>query len=364
MENYNFEPESDVKDVVTPSSNTHKTAGAIVGVMVVSLLPLIGFYFGMQYGVQTQKQADADDSYIEPVVDEVSVDEELPNEEEIASETNDVQPRRLNILKNLTAPDLDDGVINNEEFEFSWIVTDDVLTSFPAEYTFVVFSLYDTEGNRLAAVGDGFLLTGRTAYKDNVARFIRDGLVDVNDSYTLKATLAVQPIEFECDPLVKGECSPVYNEEDNRLRELSVNYSNESVPFIFDSSLWENINEEASVSIEGPTEVVVGEENVWTATVQNDGDDLVDVDCSVSLRQMGMNDVQVGPDDEPTPYVYSSWSEDVYSSSLRVGDVANIAWTATETTEGDAYYVIGCTPWEENGSLSGDSASIEIEAIE
>lgn len=351
MENYEYSNEGKVNEVATQGI---KNKAVIASGAVVMILLLIGSFFaGTKYRSAPQNiQHQVSSETHETLQNEY---EETAPRDRTISTANELTSTK-NLFDTFFVLNVNDGVISSENITISWQVSDEVISQFPADETYIVFELFDKNTGRKAAnIGDGFLFSKNT-YTDTITDLVRDNRIVSGAEYTVRASLRVQPSDFQCNSHVQGECAPIYSSSDTALIDNAKRLSFESEPFTFSDMLWQDINEPSSVSISGPLEISAGGKATWTGTVSNDGSNPVDVNCRVSRWQ-------TGPDRFGNDFSYSDWNEKIFDGSASNGDSFTLEWTATKTSEGDAYFEISCTPWEENSSFAGNSGSLKFEVI-
>ncbi len=126
-----------------------------------------------------------------------------------------------------------------DEYNISWTVSPEAIGKYSAVDTaYVNFYLipdgadpeYRNQNGVRQTIGDGFRVTATSYTFDSKPGW---DLI-FRDSYQVVGELSYQPRDFECDPTVTGECSPVYSEQDQLLIDQTSKYQFVSEPFLFE----------------------------------------------------------------------------------------------------------------------------------
>lgn len=188
------------------------------------LLPFLGGWVGYLY---------APDKVVE--IEKVIVREvEVP-----AQADNDVFKSKLFDSFGITRS-LEDG-----EYMMSWSVSDDAKKFFTElDEVYITFALvpeegvvYENQGVTSYSISDGFALDVES-YSFNPKYYVENFSweLDWGSEYRVIARAIYQPQSFECDPLVKGECLPVFSNDDQLLLNETEDYIFFSEPFTLEQA--------------------------------------------------------------------------------------------------------------------------------
>ncbi|MFT5849348.1 MAG: hypothetical protein ACI9H6_000153 [Patiriisocius sp.] len=140
--------------------------------------------------------------------------------------------------------DFDVTSSSDSEYAMNWSSHEDVQKIFgELDTAYITFALvpegegvsYRNKNGVLQSIGDGFTFDQKSysfspkSYAENFSWEL-----DWGSEYQVFAQVTYQPRSFECDPLVKGECSPVYSKNDKLLITEAGDYVFMSKPFVLE----------------------------------------------------------------------------------------------------------------------------------
>ncbi len=124
-----------------------------------------------------------------------------------------------------------------DEYTINWTVSQGAISKYSAVGTaYINFYLipngvdseYRNQNGVRQSIGDGFRLANKSYTFDSNPSW---NLI-LGDSYQVVGELTYRPQDFGCDTAVKGECLPVYNEQDQLLMDQASRYQFVSQPFL------------------------------------------------------------------------------------------------------------------------------------
>ena len=221
-----MEPETQEEVRVAQKSRLHQVAplSKYLAMALFIILPFLGGWIGYTYAPEKIVEVE------KVVVKEVVV------EKEVEAGSGEIE--------NPLFVDFDITLSSSGEYVISWSHSEDVQKNFgELDTAYVTFTLvpagegvgHMNNNGVPQSIGDGFTFDQKSysfspkSYAENFSWEL-----DWGSEYQVVAQVLYQPRSFECDPLVKGECSRVFSENDELLITEAEGYVFMSKPFVLE----------------------------------------------------------------------------------------------------------------------------------